>query len=113
MDYSIDPWLGDTPATDEQRQALQAASDAIDARWPDQDDADTREQALIGAALIILGDDTLDAIGRQHTAAQREADEARARLAGAVIASEGSMSEVQLGTTAGVTRKTIRSWLGR
>lgn len=52
----MDAWLGDTKVTDAQREALVRAADRIEARWPDPDEADTREQALSGAAQIILGD---------------------------------------------------------
>lgn len=113
MDYDIDPWLGDTDATDEQRQALQAAADRIAERWPDPDDADTREQALTGAALIILGDDELEAVGSRYVAARAAAAEAQATLTGALIASEGTASEYELAERAGVTRPTVRKALGK
>src|SRR5690606_34087077 len=78
--YDIDAWLGDTEATDEQRAALVRAADRIAARWPDPDLADTREQALTGAAQIILGDAALDEIGSAYVAARAVEQEAHAAL---------------------------------
>lgn len=57
-------WLGDFASTvsDEQIDAIAEAATTIEQRWPDPDDADTREQALSAAAQVILGGDTLENI---------------------------------------------------
>jgi hypothetical protein len=111
QDYELDAWLGDTQVTDEQRAKLHTAADTIAARWPDPDLADTREQALSAAVMVILGDDTLEAIADQWRAARRLERERHAALTGALVASDGS--EVSLADRAGVTRLTVRKALGK
>lgn len=113
MDRSIDAWLGDTEATDAQREALARAADRIAARWPDEDDADSREHALTGAAQIILGDTRLEEAGRAYVRARAAEREAHAALTGALIASQGTASEVDLADIAGVSRPTVRKALGK
>lgn len=107
------PWLG--PAadtiTDEQVGQIAAASAAIDVRWPDPDDADSREIALSAAAQVILGDDTLEKISADWHAAKRVEREAMDALTGALIATPGS--ELTLAGRAGVARMTVRKALGR
>ena len=111
QDYELDAYLGDVDATAEQRAALHAAADAVAARWPDPDLADTREQALSAAAQVILGDDTLETIAEQWQAARRLERERHAALTGALIATPGP--EVTLADRAGVTRMTVRKALGK
>jgi len=111
--YDIDAWLGDAEATDAQREAIQRAADAIAARWPDEDLADTREQALAAAAQVILDDAALDEFGSAYVQARRAEQDARADLTGALIASQGTASEVELAARAGVTRTTVRKALGK
>lgn len=110
-DHDIRNLLGPAEATDEQVDNLVRASDAIDARWPDPDDADSREQALSAAAQIILGDDTLEAIGATWAEARRVERDCMAALTGALIASSGS--ERDLMARAGVARMTVRKALGK
>lgn len=112
QDYELDAYLGDTPTTDEQRQAIMRASDAIDTRWPDDDLADLREQAFTAATQVILGDDTLEAIAGRWTAVRLREREAHAAMTGALIASSGT-SEQALADRAGVTRMTVRKALGK
>ncbi|WP_372594899.1 hypothetical protein [Actinotalea sp.] len=109
--YDIDAWLGDAEATDEQRAAIQAASDAIGARWPDPDMADSRRDALNAAAMVTLGDETLEALAEAWRDARAREQAARAALTGAIIASGGT--EVDLARRAGVTRMTVRKALGK
>lgn len=111
QDYELDAWLGDTQVTDGQRAALHAAADAIAARYPEEDLADSREQAFSAAAMLILGDDTLETIADQWRAARRLEQERHAALTGALIAADGS--EVALAERAGVTRMTVRKALGK
>lgn len=111
--YEIDAWLGDTEATDEQRAAIQRAADRIAERWPDEDDADAREQALIGAAQIILGDAALDELGRAYVRARAAEREAHAMVTGALIASQGTASEYELADRSGLSRVSVRKALGK
>lgn len=111
QDYELDAWLGDTQVTDEQKATLHAAADAIASRYPHPDLGDSREQALSAAAMVILGDDTLEEIAAQWQAARRLERERHAALTGALIASEGT--EVALADRAGVTRMTVRKALGK
>jgi hypothetical protein len=113
QDYELDAWLGDTEATEEQRAALHAAADTIAARYryPDPDLADTREQALSAAAMMILGDATLEEMAAGWRDAHRVERERHAALTGALIAAGGS--EAALARRAGLTRVTVRKALGK
>lgn len=113
-------WLG--PAadiiTDEQLEALETASKAIDARWPDVDDRTERQDALSAAAQVILGDATLESISQEwHTAVIAEVT-ARAAMTGALIAAStsarsGPGSEADLINRSGASRMTVRKALSR
>lgn len=111
LDYDLDAYLGNTEATDDQRDAIKRAADAIDARWPRPDDADTREDALSAAVQVILGDATLEDLGAAYLSARRLERRQHALLTGALIASEGS--DVSLSDRSGVTRMTVRKALGK
>lgn len=113
QDYELDAWLGDFAGetTPEQKDRLRQAAATIDTRWPDEDDADSREQALNAAAQIILGDDTLEAYGARVMEAQRQVGEARAGLTGALIATDAP--ETVLAQRSGVSRMTVRKALGK
>lgn len=111
QDYELTAWLGDTEVTDEQRRALHAAADAIAARYPAPDLSDDRERALSAAAMLILGDSTLEEIAGEWREARRIESERHAALTGALIAADGS--EVALAERAGVTRMTVRKALGK
>ena len=111
QDYELDAWLGDTQVSSEQRAALHAASDAIAGRYPDPDLSDVRERALSAAAMLILGDATLEEIAGDWRDARRIERERHAALTGALIAADGS--EVELAERAGVTRMTVRKALGK
>jgi hypothetical protein len=84
----MDAWLGDTEVTDAQREAIQRAADRIDDLWNLPDDAVTREQALIGAVQVILGDDELDKFRARYFEARRALEQADVALIGALIGQE-------------------------
>lgn len=111
--HDIEAWLGTAAAdaTDEQINTLTQAADTIADRWPDPDDADSREQALSAAAQVILGDDTLEAIAASWQAARRVERDRMAALTGALIATPGS--ERELSERANVARMTLRKALGK
>lgn len=76
--YELEAWLG--PALEdlapEQVDRLHREAEAISAQYPDPDDADDREAALIAATQYLLGDLTLEEAGkrrRETRAAERHA----------------------------------------
>jgi len=119
--------LGDAydETTEGQRDIIERAGDAIDARWPIKveadgtlvdDHAEERRIAMNAVLALVLGDATDDEMARDWHAARAEEHEARASLTGAIIA--GSMlnpgeSEVARAERLRVTRMTLRKALGR
>ena len=84
-----DAWLGSAleQMTDEQLEAFNDAARQIVDRYPaDDDDPAARTEALSGALMVILGDDTLEGLGSARQRAQVVLDEAHGRLLGAIIA---------------------------
>lgn len=114
QDYEIDAYLGETEASDEQREQIRAAADAVAARYPDEDLDDLRTEALSGAVQVILGDDTLEGIGQAQSRAWAAYRLALAATTGAIIASAGpGIAEDTLAARAGVSRPTVRKALGK
>ena len=114
QDYELDAYLGGTAVTDEQRQAIMRASDAIEARWPDPEMYDAREAAFTKAVQVILGDATLEQIGVVWRDLRSRERIAHAELTGALIAARPAFcSEQALADRAGVTRLTVRKALGK
>lgn len=113
QDYELDAYLGDTAAqvTAEQRDALHAAFTAIAARYPDPDLDDSRERAFSTAAMVVLGDCTLEDISADWRDAYRVAAERHDAMTGALIVSAGT--DVALAERAGVSRMTVRKALGK
>ena len=77
QEYERDAWLG--PAleqmTDEQLEAFDDAARQIFDRYPaTDDDPDAATEALSGALMVILGDDTLDGLGGAYRQADRCGD---------------------------------------
>jgi len=111
--------------TEEQRDIIERAGDAIDARWPITVEEDgtrvdeyveERRLAMNAVLALVLGDDTDDEIAAEWRRARAAEREARASLTGAIIA--GSMlnpgeSEVARAERLRVTRMTLRKALGR
>lgn len=75
--HEIEAWLGPAAEdlTDEQIGRLATAAGDIDGRYPDPDDADLREAALIAACQYLLGEITVEQagtdLGRARMAEQR------------------------------------------
>lgn len=117
--FNLDAYLGDTnlwdtPPTDSQRLDIRDAATAIAERYPDPDDALEAEAALTAAAQVILGGATVEDIAARATAAITAQRQARAAQAGVAIALAGTYpSEQALADALGVTRMTVRDWLGK
>lgn len=114
--FDPDAWLGPAAdeATDDQKAAIAKAAEAINARWPDEDDADLREQALNAAAQVILEDDTLETHAGAWVRARRREQEAHAAVTGAIIATaHAGASELSISQRTGITRPTVRKALGK
>lgn len=111
QDYELDAWLGDTPATYEQRARLLAAAETIAARYADDEDAE--RDAFNAAAAVILGDADPAALVEPYQRAQAAAQAAHATMTGAVVAASQEASERALAGSLGLTRPTIRKALGK
>ncbi len=119
-DHDLDQSLAGTEVSDEQRAALHAASDATETLYPILDDdghddnASGREQAFSGAAMVILGDSTPEALAAEHATAKSRERDAMDRLKGAIIAASGQgVSEVEIARRVGLNRLTVRAALGK
>lgn len=114
---SIEAWLGDARGelTEEQLDTLIQLEDAIDAmNLPE--DSDLAGARLTGGAEVILGDDTVQQMALAYTTARREAEDARLRLAGAVLAAsmcDVDLTEADLCDMTGMSRNFVRTCLGR
>lgn len=112
--YELDAWLGDTDLTAEQRAAFESATTNIFDRYPDADLSDSREQAMSGALMVLLGDDSLEGLAGAWARARAAEREAMGRLTGAIIATaQAGAPEVQVAERARVTRMTVRKALGK
>lgn len=110
-------WLGHAAAdaTPEQIEQLVDAANAIADRYPDEDDEQQeREDALSGAAQVILGDATLRGIADEWRAAAARAESARCVMVGAITArSLAGVSDLAIADEALVTRVTVAVALGK
>ena len=109
QEYERDAWLG--PAleqmSDEQLEAFDDAARQIFDRYPvTEDDPDAATEALSGALMVILGDDTLDGLGGAYRQAVEAASEAHGRLIGAVIASR-DLGPSEISRRSGLSRVTV------
>ena len=104
-----DAWLG--PALDDmtagQLEAFDDSARQIFDRYPAaDDDPDAATEALSGALMVILGDDTLDGLGGAYRLAVEAASEAHGRLIGAVIASR-DLGPSEISRRSGLSRVTV------
>ena len=119
-DYSAWLALGDTTIwpdgdpTPEQLDRFHTAAAVVEARWPDPDDQHERDAALYAALAVITGEESVEAIGHRATEAQGVLLRARAAQVGAALAARDTYpSEQAMADALGVTRMTVRSWLGK
>lgn len=122
--YELDAWLGDDHGlTDEQVDDLARAAKNIEELYPDPDDADDREAALITAHQVISGDgEALVAEQAVKLARARRAEhQALVALRQAAVMlvrpsakkGDGIASAKGFAQTAGVDRQAVLGWLGR
>lgn len=114
-EHELLAWLGDWAAglSDEQLDTLRRVDRLIAERWPDEDDADVRRDALSGATQYMLGDSTLEDLGHERIrAVHAEASATAAAVAAAVTAIEDGTPEHQAAREVNVDRMTIRKARG-
>ena len=117
QDYERDAWLG--PALeqmgDEQLEAFDDAARQIFDRYPvSDDDPAAGAEALSGALMVILGDDTLEGVAGEWSNARAAERDAMARLTGAIVAEAvQGQPETTIAERAGVNRMTVRKALGK
>lgn len=113
MDYTA--WLGDADLTPEQTDAFTTAADAYyhlplhAHRDPEDASAHVEDDDAALAAILqsILGEDTAQAAGERSRRARTE-------LVGWVRAEAArGTSETAIAEQAGVTRPTVRAWIGK
>lgn len=114
--HEMEAWAG--PAwgelTDAQREQLARVADDVDERYPDPDDQPLRDAALSAVVQCMLGGITLAETGREFHQAQRAREIAKAAALGAtLLASVDGRTETGIAEELGVTRMTVRSWLGK
>jgi hypothetical protein len=106
-------YLGDTETTPEQRADLLSVAAEVQRRWPGEDDEDERREVLSGAAQVILGRRVAEQFAAEWRHAHALAEEARLRMAGAVLVTARSTSEHEIARRTGLARDTIRKALGK
>lgn len=110
--HEVAAWLGDG-WTDEQVEQVTAEYLAWERGEPDADPA-LREAVLTAIAQRVDGTLDLPAVARRDLGGQIRAHRARTALRAAVIAAvAGGMSESEAARQAGVTRMTVRQWIGK
>ncbi len=98
------------------RQLVLAAEELIRSRWPGDDMAASRDNALRAAVEIIMGSTSDAEIVDEWRAACVQEREAAERLVGAIVArrvAEPGLSEVKLAAEFGVNRITVRRAIGK
>lgn len=111
-DDAMDAWLGPVELTSEQRDRFAAIWDDVDGRYPD--DADAVNAALSAAVQYLLGETGPEDAGREIARLTAALEDARAAArVVAVLAIADRESESALAARMGVTRMTVRKWLGK
>lgn len=121
---AMDAWLGPVELTSEQRDRFAAIWDDVDGRYPDglqcrrgcggHVDADAVNAALSAAVQYLLGETGPKDAGREIARLTAALEDARAAArAVAVLAIADGESESALAARMGVTRVTVRKWLGK
>lgn len=110
-----DRWLGPARAelSDAQLAEFDAAVAELAAAYPDPDDRVELEQAMTGALLAITGEGLLREEGCERARLRVELAHQTARVRGMVHVLAASTSERSLADDAGVSRMTVRTWMGK
>lgn len=103
-------WLGDVTVTPAQLDALESASEDADRLYPGEDDTEERAAHLEAAALIILGDETIQdamsAYGSAVLAHERAKLRRRAQIRAAYAL--GKVTTYQLERVMGIPSATVQ-----
>lgn len=122
--YEIEAWLGDDHGlTTDQITDLARVSDQIADRYPDPDDRDDREAALTVAYRLMVEDPetVVHELAAERQRAQLAEAHALAGLRQAAVTlvepagskgGQGISTQQGYAARAGVTRMTVRDWLG-
>lgn len=117
--HEILAWLGDNQGglTDDQLDEFAALAKDIADRYPDPDDRDEAEAALIAAhQLLVEGPDAVIAglaAARITARAAEVAALAGLQQAAVQLIPAGGRTEAGFGREAGIDRMTVRKWLGK
>lgn len=112
----VDAWLGDARAdmTDEQIDAVRAASERIERALPGPDMYMDREEALTAAVQVILGETTVEEVAAAEAKARRRYMAARVPTLGALAALEAQGATISaMAARTGLTRPTVYKRLGK
>lgn len=113
QDHDIAAWLGPIAdeTTDEQREAIRDAWETL-GEMIDPDD--WQREACDAAGQYVLGDVTVASAADDLMRARARAEEAAAVLRGVVVAAaQSGESEASLAASTGLSRTTVRAWLGK
>ena len=111
-DDAMDAWLGPVGLTDEQRDRFTTIWDDVTGRYPDDQDAATA--ALSAAVQYLVGETRPEDAGREIARLTASLEDARAAArVVAVLAIADGESENALAARMGVTRMTVRKWIGK
>lgn len=116
--YELEAWLGDNQGdlTNEQVTELLVLAEAIEARYPDEDDADESQAALTAAYRLMVepAEDVVDELAQKLIAARVAQVEALAAIRqAAIVLTPKDWTEVGFANAAGVDRMAVRKWLGK
>lgn len=108
--YELEAWLG--PAAEDlsptQIDRLHQEAIKIDARYPDPDDADDREAALVAATQYLLGELSVEEAGRRRRSTMLAERYARIQaIQVACMAAEDGMPTAQAARKAGIDRQVL------
>lgn len=114
----IEAWLGDDHGlTADQVASLARVADSINARYPDPDDGEEREAALIAAYRIMSDPEpehVLDGLAAELTRSRAAESAALAgiRQAALMLIPDKRISQAGFARAVGVDRMAVRDWLG-
>jgi hypothetical protein len=116
--YELEAWLGDDHGlTDEQMDELLHTADEIEERYPDEDDQDEREAALVAAYRLMTEapEDLIEELAHERISARVAERKALAglRQIGTTRIGNGDDTESGFARRARLDRMAVRGWLGK